>query len=150
VERRLVQREIQALEISCFVQATEDEEKVRSAIARSFGLKQDPESEDLEGYFGNSILDLKWHLTGEQAWTSFRALVSLLGETGRGELLRELGAYLDEHGALYVRLNKQTLISGMATLSSSDPLRIRVKPRHFMMKGPPGQFYERMMEGDER
>ena len=145
-----MQREIQALEISCFVQATEDEEKVRRAISTSFGLQQDPETEDLEGYFGNSILDLKWHLTGEQAWTSFRALVSMLGETGRRELLRELGAYLDEHGALYVRLNKQTLISGMATVSSSDPVRIRVKPRHFMMKGPPGQFYERMMEGDER
>ena len=142
-----MQREIQALEISCFVQATEDEGKIRGAIAKSFGLHQDPGKEDLEGHFGNAIIDLKWHLTGEQAWTSFRALVALLGETGRRELLRELGAYLDEHGALYIRLNKQTLISGMATLSSSDPVRVRVKPRHFMMKGPPSQFYERMMEG---
>ena len=148
MERRSVQHEIQAVEISCFVQATEDEEKVRAAIARSLGINQDPEIEDLEGYFGNSILDLKWHLTGEDAWTSFRALVSLLGETGRRELLRDLGTYLDEHGALYVRLNKQTLMIGIATLSSSDPVRIRVKPRRFMMKGPPGQFYERMMRGE--
>ncbi len=130
-----MQREIQALEISCFVQATEDEGKVRDAILGALGIQQEPEIADLEGHFGNRIIDLQWHLTGEQAWASFRALTSLLGETGRREILRELDTYLDKHGALYIRLNKQILISGMAFLSPSDPVRVRVKPRHFMMKG---------------
>jgi RNA binding exosome subunit len=146
VESALVQREIQALEVSCFVQATEDEEKVRGAITRTLAIQQTPEQEDLEGHFGNSIVHLKWHLTGEQAWTSFQTLISLLGADGRKEIMRELRAYLDDHGALYIRLNKQTLVSGVASFSSSDPIRIRVKPRNFMMKGPPGQFYERIME----
>jgi RNA binding exosome subunit len=145
VESVLIQREIQALEISCFVQATEDTEKVRDAIAGTLAIQQGPEQEDLEGHFGNSIVHLKWHLTGEQAWTSFQTLISLLGKDGRREIIRELHAYLDDHGALYIRLNKQTLVSGIASFSSSDPIRVRVKPRSFMMKGPPGQFYERIL-----
>ncbi|MGA2199004.1 MAG: RNA-binding domain-containing protein [Nitrososphaerales archaeon] len=141
----MTQREIQALEISCFVQATEDGGRVRDSIQRTLGVQLAPEEEDLEGYFGNSIINLTWHLTGEQAWTSFQALMSALGKDGRKELMRELDAYLDEHGALYIRLNKQTLVSGIASFSSSDPVRVRVKPRSFMMKGHPGQFYERIM-----
>ena len=143
----MTQREIQALEVSCFVQATEDQRKISDSILRAFAIGQEPEAEDLEGHFGNSIVNLKWHLTGEQAWTSFRALMSFLGKDGRRELTRELGAYLDDHGALYIRLNKQTLVRGMASFSSSDPIRVRVKPRSFMMKGAPGQFYERVMQG---
>lgn len=142
----MTQREIQALEISCFVQATEDQEKLRRAIEQYLFIHQGPEVENLEGHFGNIIVDLRWHLTGDQAWTSFQTLMSLLGKDGRRELVRELDAHLDEHGALYVRLNKQTLVSGVAMLSSGDPVRIRVKPRSFMMKGPPGQFYSRIME----
>jgi RNA binding exosome subunit len=146
----LAQREIQSLEVSCFVQATEDEERVLISIMKLLGIEREPEREVLEGHFGNAIVDLSWHLTGEDAWNSFRLLMSALGRDGRRELARELDAYLDDHGALYVRLNKQTLIAGTATFSSADPVRIRVKPRSFMMKGPPREFYERMMEGSER
>ncbi|MGA2664898.1 MAG: RNA-binding domain-containing protein [Nitrososphaerales archaeon] len=141
--------EIQAVEVSCFVQATEDEGRLRDAIASSLAIGVGPEEERLEGHFGNRILALSWHLTGEQASTSFRALFSLLGQGGRREVLRELEGYLDDHGALYVRLNKQTLVKGVATTSQSDPVRIRIKPRTFLMKGQPRQFYERLMEARE-
>jgi len=120
---------------------------LRYSVQRTLAVQQAPEVEDLEGHFGNSIINLKWHLTGEQAWTSFQALVSGLGSDGRKELMRELPAYLDEHGALYVRLNKQTLVSGVVSFASSDPVRVRVKPRRFMMRGSPADFYERMMGG---
>ena len=147
--RGVARGEIQAVEVSCFVQATEDEGRLRDAITSSLAIGEGPEEERLEGHFGNHILVLSWHLTGERASASFRALVSLLGRDGRREILRELEAYLDERGALYVRLNKQTLVKGIATTSQSDPVRIRIKPRSFLMKGRPRQFYERLMGAPE-
>ncbi len=141
----MAQREIQSLEVSCFVQATEDETKLSDSIMRALRIEQQPEEEVLEGHFGNRMASLRWRVTGEEAWTSFQALISLLGRDGRRELERELGACIDEHGALYIRLNKQTLVTGVASFSSSDPVRVRVKPRSFMMKGPPADFYERII-----
>lgn len=143
----MTRREIQSLEASCFVQATEDEAKLRDSIVRALRVEEEPVEQVLEGHFGNRIVHLVWRITGEEAWASFAALMSLLGDDGRRELARELPAYLDEHGALYVRLNKQTLVKGVASFSSSDPVRVRVKPRSYMMKGTPAQFYERMLGG---
>ena len=137
--------EIQAMEISCFVQATEDLSKLRSAVERSLGIVQESQEERLEGHYGNSIVNLKWHLTGDGAYESFRALLKFLGKEGRRELLMDLESCLDSHGALYVRLNKQMLVMGMASQSAGDPVRIRIKPRSFMMKGHPRAFYERLM-----
>lgn len=142
----MAQREIQSLEASCFVQATEDEVRLRESIAKALGTARAPEAEVLEGHFGNRIVRLVWRITGEEASASFVALMSLLGRDGRRELARELPACLDEHGALYVRLDKQALVEGVASLSSSDPVRVRAKPRTFM-KGTPLQFYEGMLGG---
>jgi RNA binding exosome subunit len=143
----LTQREIQSLEVSCFVQATEDEGKLPESVARALGTVTPPGEEVLEGHFGNAIVSLVWKLTGEEAWGSFVSLMALLGADGRRELARELPAHLDEHGALYIRLNKQTMVQGVASLSSSDPIRVRVKPRSFMMNGPPARFYEAILGG---
>jgi RNA binding exosome subunit len=147
VEEGLTHREIQALEVTCFVQATEDPVKLRGAIEGGLDIQQLPEEEVLEGHFGNGIVRLRWHLTGDEAWRSFHTLMTLLGRDGRNQLLGDLEACLDEHGAMYVRLSKQSMMGGMAEFSSSDPIRIKVKPRSFMMGGPPAQFYERVVEG---
>lgn len=142
-------REIQAVEISCFVQSTEDPSKLRGAVERNLGTVQEPEDERLEGHYGNAIVNLKWHLTGDSAYESFRALLRFLGKEGRRELLSDIDSRLDSHGALYIRLNKQMLVMGMASQSSGDSVRIRIKPRSFMMNGPPRGFYERLMEASE-
>ena len=142
----MTQREIQSVEVSCFVQSTEDEDKVRANVQRYLGLEQSPEEEALEGHFGNRILHVRWHLTGEEAWNCFMTLISLLGDDGRTRLLADLAAHLDEHRALYVRLDKQALMGGAGVISDADPVRIRIKPRSFMMRGPPEAFYGRLME----
>ena len=68
------------MEISCFVQATEDRAKLLESIARALSISAPPIEEELEGHFGNLIVNLSWHLTGEEAWTSFGSLVSFLKE----------------------------------------------------------------------
>jgi len=141
----VAQREVQSVEVSCLILATEDEERVKERIRRYLGIEQSPEEESLEGHFGNRILHVRWHLTGEEAWTCFQTLISLIGERGREELLVSLAGHLDEHRALYVRLNKQALMSGAGAFSDTDPVRIRVKPRSFMIRGATESFYERLM-----
>ncbi len=141
----MARKEIQAVEISCFVHATEDEVRVRGAVAKALGIEEGPSREPLEGHFGNPIVHLVWHVTGDAAWTAFGRLVEFIGESGREEVLRGLEDQTDEHGALYLRLDKQALLRGVALFSSSDPVRVRVKPRKFMIKGSPGQYYRGLM-----
>jgi RNA binding exosome subunit len=76
---------------------------------------------------------------------TFSAMVSFLGAEGVRELLAEVGLALDEHKSLYVRLSKQELLNGVPVLSPIDPIRVKVKPRSFMMKGDAGVFYARLM-----
>jgi RNA binding exosome subunit len=142
----VAQREIQSVEVSCFMHATEDDAKVKKSIRGLLATEEEPTEEVLEGHYGNKIVHATWHLTGDDAWTAFRGVAEALGKEGREEVLRNLSAHTDEHGALYLRINKQTLVRGTAMLSSSDPVRVRVKPRGFMMKGTPEQFYGRLLE----
>ena len=142
---KLPQHEIQSVEVSCFVHATEDGAKVKSAVVRALGVGEGPSEEPLEGHFGNPIIHLVWHASGDAAWTVFGRLVEFMGEGGRNEVLGGLERQTDEHGALYLRLDKQALVRGAALFSSSDPIRVRVKPRRFMMKGSTEQFYQKLM-----
>ncbi len=72
-------------------------------------------------------------------------LRSSIGPRTRKAILADLRSGLDEHNALYIRLSKQVLVmNGAAVLASSDPIRVRVKPRSFLVKGDPAAFYERL------
>ncbi len=139
-------REVQSVEVSCFVHGPEDLGRVEEAVRRLLGVEVEPSSETLEGHFGNQIVHLVWHLTGEDAWTAFSRLMGGLDEEARSSIVSDLAANTDEHGALYLRIKKQSVISGSLLLSSSDPLRVRVKPRRFLMKGGPVQFYRTLIE----
>ena len=140
--------EVQSLEISYFLQATEDEDKVRRAVAALLGGELPAERQEAEGHHGNVIVWIRHHLTGEQAEAALRQVVAHLGEDERTAILRDLGDALDEHNALYIRLSKQVLVmKGDAVLTSSDPIRVKVKPRSYLLKGDPGRFYARLLEG---
>lgn len=142
----MARKEIQSVDVSCFVHATEDADKVVASIRNLLNVGSQPKEEPLEGHFGNKIALLTWHLTGEDAWETFGRIRDLLGEEGRTDLLRDLSALTDEHGALYVRLSKQSIVRGAPLLSSSDPVRVRIKPRGFMMRGGPQEFYRKLLE----
>lgn len=142
--------EIQSVDISCFIHATEDKARVEEAIVGSLSLDAAPDEEVLEGHFGNAIVHATWHITGDEATTVFTRLAGMVGKEGREGILRELGPLTDEHGALYLRLNKQMLVKGSAVFSLSDPIRVRVKPRGHTMKGTPERFYARLMGGEGR
>ena len=147
---RRVSSRVQAVEVSYFIQMTEDEEKVRRAVDGLMGGEHAPEREEAEGHFGNKIVWSRHHVTGREADEAVGAILSKIDPSERKTVLGDLGAFVDEHGALYIRLSKQVLVmEGRAVLASSDPIRVKVKPRSFVMKGDPEAFYSSLFEGAE-
>lgn len=139
---------VQSVEVSYFIQMTEDGERVRKAVAALLGGGFREERQEAEGHFGNAIVWVRVHITGDEAESAFRAILSHIELEDRKAILGDLGSMLDEHGALYIRLSKQVLVMrGSAVLASSDPIRVKVKPRSYVMKRDPGGFYSRLFEG---
>jgi len=139
---------VQSLEVSYFVQMTEDEEKVRRAVAALVGGEPSEERQEAEGHHGNKILWVRFHMTGDEAEAAVRRIISRLGVDERKAILGDLRGVLDEHDALYIRLSKQVLVmKGDAVLASSDPIRVKVKPRSYMVRRDPEGFYGRLFEG---
>ncbi len=138
---------IQSVEATCLVHATEDPPKVEAALEGLLGTQATPLFEKLEGHFGNEILRAKLHLTGDDASRAFERLVSRLPAGVRSELLANLSSYLDEHSALFLRFDKQSLVSGSVALGSADSVRVKVKPRGFMLKEGAASFYARLLGG---
>lgn len=134
------------MEVSCFVHSTEDEGKVATAIAKHFHISRQPVSERLEGHFSNVVVRLRYHLTDEEAWVAFRAMVRGMEGDSRRELLESLESAIDEHSALFLRFSKQELVRGRFVLTTGDPVRVRVKPRGFMKRKESAAFYTRLLE----
>jgi RNA binding exosome subunit len=138
--------QIQALEATCFLHATEDPAKVRRAVAELLGAESAPDEERLEGHFGNPIVRLKFHLTGTEAEGAVRRIFAALPTEQSARLSTEMGSFLDEHSALFLRFDKQMLVLGRLGLGGGDPLRVKVKPRMFQMKTDALEFYRRLLE----
>ncbi len=134
------------MEISCFIHATEDEGKISGALANELKISIEPQTERLDGHFGNEVIHLSYHLTGEDAWIAFRVIADRLDGESLHVLLQGLDSAIDEHSALFLRFSKQDLVMGKFTLSAGDPVRVRVKPRQFMIRGDVTRFYAELLE----
>ncbi len=138
---------IQSVEVTYFVHATEDQEKVGEAVRGTLGIVSPPETEMLEGHFGNKIVHVKHHLTGDEASSALSSLAKAMSAEAMEDVLRDLGQMIDEHAALYVRLDKQSFLAGRLTFAKGDPVRVRVKPRLFLMKGGAEEFFRKALGG---
>jgi RNA binding exosome subunit len=138
---------IQSVEVTYFVHATEDSARLRRAVADLVGSENMPLEERLEGHFGNEILRVRLHLTGDEAESGFEKLASRIPIDVIKQVLADLPSHVDEHSALFLRFDKQSLVRGSVALGSSDPVRVKVKPRGFMMKGGAAAFYNQLLGG---
>jgi len=137
--------ELRSLEVSYFVQATEDEEKIGRGVRGIVGTQARGEREEAEGHFGNKIVWQRFHLVGEEASAAFARLLLKMDRASENALLGEIGTAIDEHGALFIRLSKQLITRGVAEVTTSDPIRVKVKPRRPPKSDPIG-FYRRLIE----
>lgn len=136
---------IQSVEISYLLHETEDQARVESAVSEL--TPTPPETEELEGHFGNRILRVKVHVTGEDAERLVRGLVGRMPKALREEVLLGLDASIDEHSTLFIRFDKQKLVLGALAIGATDPVRVKVKPRGYMLKDGAQRFYAQLLGG---
>jgi RNA binding exosome subunit len=141
---------IQSLDVSYLIHSTEDADVVSSAVTKLFGIEGSPEVEEMMGHFGNIISRVSYHLHGSDAVRSFEDFASKLPDPMRKELAQGIGQYLDEHSSLFVRLDKQKLVRGEVALGTHDSVRLKVKPRTFMIGGQADGFFVDLLEGRHR
>ncbi|MEM2955708.1 MAG: RNA-binding domain-containing protein [Nitrososphaerales archaeon] len=123
--------EFSSIEITWMIHATEEGEKVVKKIVELLHLSNyDVKSFNLEGHFGNPILLYKARLIGAEASKFVHVLFSSLSDTDKKILERELSKHLDEHGAFYIRIDKQLLCEGKIELSEKDAIKIKLKPKN--------------------
>ncbi len=119
-----------SVDIEFFIHATEDEAKVLKTVSETLRIPQDAFGRTvLEGHFGNPIIIFKAHPTGREADTFVEKLTRFLIDTEKKKLILNMLSQIDEHGALYLRVDKQSLFTNRLTQSQVDVVRIKIKPR---------------------
>lgn len=145
-----MKRQIRSVEVAYIAHATEDEGRIRSAVSNMLGIEMEPEVQRMEGHFGNEIIRVVYHITGEEAYKTFRKIFDNMPEKVKKRITDSISMYIDEHFSLYVRLDKQEIIRGRIELSESDAVRIKIKPRLYLVKGSEEEFYRRMIYLEKR
>ena len=138
---------VQSVEVSYIVHATEDPQTLAKAVTTVLSVDAAPEEEQMEGHFGNAITRVRYHLTGEDAVAALGSIAARLPALTKDRLKRGLGELVDEHSALYLRFDKQRLVVGALEEGTDDPVRIRVKPRVFLLRGGAKDFYSKILFG---
>ncbi len=121
---------LSSIELSFFLHATEDEERFLNTI---FKVLQLPNAEfekcKMEGHFGNPILSFQIHLSGKDADEFAKGIANLLDRHEKDRILLNLASHIDKRGALYIRIDKQSLFSEKLVQSQVDAVRIKFKIR---------------------
>jgi len=130
---------VQSVEISTIAHATDDLDKVQSALTRllpeSLRGRQIFTRRYLEGHYRNPIVTFEAHLTEPGDVAEFGTfLLKQLSAVDKVSLRGELDRHSDADGNLYVRIDKQRMVRGVARLGQDDPIRIRMKFTKFAGK----------------
>jgi len=141
-----VKSTIQSLDVSCILHETEDADKVSAAVRALVGQQAAFEIEELEGHFGNRIRKLSLHLYGEEATRAFTHLTAKMPDALRKSVAGEIDGHVDEHSSLYLRFDKQRLVQGEVAAGYDDAVRLKVKPRSFLMHGRARDFFLSQMK----
>ena len=137
---------IQSLDVSCILHATEDGDKVSAAVRTLVGEEAALELEELEGHFGNSIRKLSLHLHGEEAARAFARIAASMPDGLRRSVARDIDGLVDDHSSLFLRFDKQRLVQGEVAAGYDDAVRLKVKPRAFLMHGRARDFFLAQMK----
>jgi RNA binding exosome subunit len=132
---------IQSLDVSYLLHATEDPERVAAAVRWLVGSEAPFESEEMEGHFGNSIRKVSAHLHGEDATRAFARLMARMPRALRESVAKEIDGLIDEHSSLYLRFDKQRLVQDEIATGYGEAIRLKVKPRTYLVHGHARDFF---------
>ena len=120
------------MEVSAFIHATEDPEKVAAACRRVLPAECAEailfDGRNLLGHYRNPITLLSARINQRPAVAAFiDHLAGALSEVDKARLAADVTRRIDDRGALYLRLDKQEAFLGRMTLGHGDPIRLTVK-----------------------
>ncbi|MDH5375079.1 MAG: hypothetical protein OEW95_04620 [Candidatus Bathyarchaeota archaeon] len=125
------------IDIRVFAHATEDTEKVLSAVHNVFPTelvdKVVFKKTSLTGHYRNPLILFETRVKEKDAVKAvFEKLASGLGSLDKELLNKEIKQRLDK-GNLYIRLDKQSAYLNELKLCSTDPIRFRI---HYKKSNP--------------
>lgn len=125
------------IDIRVFAHATEDTEKVLSAVRNTLPTELVDKivfkKTSLTGYYRNPIMFFETKIKERDAVkTVFEKLASGLSSLDKELLNNEIKQHLDK-GNLYIRLDKQSAYLNELKLCSTDPVHFRI---HFKKSNP--------------
>jgi RNA binding exosome subunit len=119
------------VELSVFVHATENEEKVKTALRKLLSPTLDDmtlNTTRLTGHYNDPIITLTLRIQKRKEATEFLdSLYMKLSSLDRERLTSEVEKRIDSSGNLYIRLDKQKAYNGCAVMQENDPIRVKVK-----------------------
>jgi RNA-binding protein len=125
------------IEIRVFSHATEDQQKVETAVRNTlpekFALELLFANTNCTGHYGNPIFLLEAKLTEKKELPSaLEKIASSLSALDKEQLSNELNQHIEKNN-FYLRLDKQSAFLGNLRLTSYDPIHFKI---HFKNKTP--------------
>lgn len=132
MNRKSLNYQVESVEISFLVHATEDRDRLLHTI-RSIIPNQNVEDlefiiDEMRGYYGNPISKVKTVIRNRSiAFELVIDIANRLGFDDKTILRSDIRQYVDDSGTLYIRLDKQAIFKGDFILDISDPIRMKIK-----------------------
>ena len=114
------------VDIQLIVHGTEDLDKIFSSFKETFDVdREDFDSQDLTGHFENQIVLLHSKLKKKKAQFFVKKLVGAIPREQIDTIIEDLENRYDD-STLYLRISKQSLITGNIVLSDREPVKIKI------------------------
>jgi RNA binding exosome subunit len=144
-------RVLHSVEISTIAHATDDLDKVQSALRlilpESLKDKEVFTRRYMQGHHGNPIVTFDGKLTKSHDVGEFVGQFSRqLAKDQKLLIERDLDMHSDDDGNLYVRLDKQQASRGIVELGDEDPIRVRMKFNR--LKAPAKELMKTFLESE--
>jgi RNA binding exosome subunit len=130
------QRNISYAEISVFTHATEDLEKVKSAVTNT--MPNDIISSivftqtTMSGHYGNPIIELRVMIDDRRiAYEILRKIISELSSLDSTTLDGEFKNHLDSRNRFYIRLDKQQALLGKPVIALGDSISLMFRVSNY-------------------
>ena len=131
MSRKSLNYQVESIEISFLVHATEDMDRllliIKSIIPKHI-KDLDFCIDEMRGYYGNPISTVKTVISNRSIASELALnIANRIGWYDKAILRSNIKQYVDESGTLYIRLDKQAIFEGEFKLGISDPIRVKVK-----------------------
>ena len=142
---------MQSVEISTIAHATDDLEKVQTALStvlpETLREREIFTRRYLQGHHGNPIVTFDAKLTKPKEVEDFaRHFLTRLSKSEKLVIQRDLHLHSDDEGNLFIRIDRQQAYRGIVEVGEEDPIRVRLKFTRF--SGKPETLMKQLLESE--